>query len=249
MIILHGLLGMSDNWIQIAKQLADRYEIFIPDLRNHGLSPHSDEMNFDIMCEDIHEFLNDYVHEKTILLGHSMGGKIAMMFADRFLDLIEKLIIIDISPLDYSHRDMSALKANHLLILNFMDKFKIHKMTNRQALKNEAANYFKDEFIVQLILKNVVKEESAYRWKVNVPSLLRNIRKLGKELKLSVNSSKTDALFLFGKESPYFSRDDYFSVKQYYPNAKLTVIPKTGHNIHIESRDELISSIISFLNS
>jgi esterase len=85
MIILHGLLGMSDNWIQIGKiNWPIDYEIFIPDLRNHGLSPHSDEMNFDIMCEDIHEFLNDYVHEKTILLGHSMGGKIAMMFADRF---------------------------------------------------------------------------------------------------------------------------------------------------------------------
>ena len=110
-IILHGLYGCSDNWVSIGKELSNTFQVFIPDIRNHGHSPHSHEHNYEVMKNDLLEFMNFHSIEKAILLGHSMGGKIAINFSLSYPERIKKLIILDIAPKTYSLND--NIKTNN----------------------------------------------------------------------------------------------------------------------------------------
>ena len=98
LIIIHGLFGMSDNWNSLGKKFAEHFRVHLIDLRNHGRSPHSALFNYDVMCNDILEYLNENQIQRPILLGHSLGGKVAMKFAFTHHELIEKIIVADIAP-------------------------------------------------------------------------------------------------------------------------------------------------------
>ncbi|RYX99620.1 alpha/beta fold hydrolase, partial [bacterium] len=110
-IILHGLFGSSDNWLTISKKLADRYSIYLLDVRNHGQSPHSDDHSYQAMVGDLSEFIRDNNIEKPIIIGHSMGGKIAMNFAVDHPEVPEKIVVVDIAPKMYQHENKSNLEA------------------------------------------------------------------------------------------------------------------------------------------
>ncbi len=111
LIVIHGLFGSSDNWLSISKKLAEEYSVYLPDIRNHGQSPHSSEHNYDLMVEDLVEFIKEHDIEKPILIGHSMGGKIAMNFAIDYPNMIEKIIIVDIAPKMYQHEHKQYIEA------------------------------------------------------------------------------------------------------------------------------------------
>ncbi len=101
LIILHGLFGMLDNWRTIARMLENKYQCILVDLRNHGRSSHDDEMNYQVMAQDVLQLMNDLHIKHAILLGHSMGGKVAMQFALTYPEMVEKLIVVDIAPKKY----------------------------------------------------------------------------------------------------------------------------------------------------
>src|SRR6056297_2160607 len=101
LIILHGLYGASDNWISIARELAENFEVYIPDQRNHGDSPHDDRHDYECMRDDLKQFMDEQQIDKAILLGHSMGGKTAMYFATAYPDRVESLVVLDIAPVSY----------------------------------------------------------------------------------------------------------------------------------------------------
>ena len=104
-IILHGLFGLSDNWVTHAKRIAEKFSVYLPDLRNHGQSPHSPTFNYAAMADDLYEFIDEHKLKNPVIIGHSMGGKVAMWFALEYPDLLEKLIVVDISPAKYADRD------------------------------------------------------------------------------------------------------------------------------------------------
>ena len=118
LIFIHGFLGMSDNWITIAKAFSETHKVYLPDMRNHGQSPHSNEHNYTVMSSDIKEFMSDHKITKATFIGHSMGGKLVMNFAGTFPDLIESIIIIDISPRSYlNDKGLFEKATDHFWIL------------------------------------------------------------------------------------------------------------------------------------
>ncbi len=140
LIITHGLFGMSDNWIPVAKKLAEHFKVYLPDMRNHGRSPHSEIHTYKAMSNDLFEFIEDKNIEKAIFVGHSMGGKTVLQFAEKFPERVKKMIIIDISPAEYIPSDEFFKRAlNHKLFLEKLKTLnhyglKIHRFEKK---KNE----------------------------------------------------------------------------------------------------------------
>lgn len=248
-LFLHGMLGMSDNWITIGKVFADRYKVYLPDMRNHGLSPHHKKHNFQVMSDDLLEFLNDKKIDKAIIIGHSMGGKVAMQFAVNHPEKIDKLVIVDISPREYFFDKFEHKRLiDHKGILDFMDEIDISKIENRQGLNEVINNRFQNEFILQLLQKNLIKNSvKGYKWKLNIHSLIHNYSELSKEIRINQRKFTFKSLFLFGNKSPYFLQDDYTLIKDKIPNTKIVIIKNAGHLIHIDQKDELINEVKEFL--
>ena len=175
LVILHGLYGSSDNWISIARKLEERFTIFIPDLRNHGQSPHASTHTYQDMVGDLYLFFKDQSINQATILGHSMGGKLAMMFAAEYPELITDLIIADIAPINYNSGNKPFKTVlQHELILGLMEELNLVAVTSRKEIDYFLAEKLKDSTLRQFILKNIHRNKDGYfEWKINVPVLKR----------------------------------------------------------------------------
>lgn len=249
-IITHGLFGMSDNWIPIAKKLAEKYKIYVPDMRNHGNSPHSDIHTYEAMSRDLFEFIEDKNIEKAIFIGHSMGGKTVLQFAEKFPERVKKMIIVDISPALYIPTNEFFKKAlNHKLLLENLKNINLNTFKNRAELTAFVNKNFKNPFLIHLILKNVKKEKSGFVWKININAFYDNLSEMRRKIKLSENVKNIETLFIFGSNSPYFRGKDKEYIKTHLPKSEIKIIPGAGHLIHIEKEDYLTNIIKSFTKS
>ncbi|MCD4792220.1 MAG: alpha/beta fold hydrolase [Bacteroidales bacterium] len=249
LIFIHGFLGMSDNWIPVGKSFSKTHKVYLLDIRNHGQSPHSEEHNYNAMRSDIKEFMSYHKITKATLIGHSMGGKLVMNFACIFPDLVESIIVIDISPRSYlNNKNISGKALNHKELLNFMKNFDIKNIKDRKEVFSASNKKFGDEFINQMIQKNIKRNsDKSFSWKLNLEVLIDNIEHIAGKIEISEKSDKIKSLFIFGKESLYFSEKDYNSVKDNFPDSDVKVIKKSGHNIHIDNKERLIEEIKQFL--
>lgn len=249
LIFIHGFLGMSDNWIPVGKSLSNIHKVYIPDIRNHGQSPHSKEHNYNVMSSDIKEFMLYHKITKATLIGHSMGGKLVMNFAGIFPGLVESIIVIDISPRSYLNDKKKSEKVfDHKELLHFMKDFDIKNIKVRKEVYSASNKKFGDEFINQIIQKNIKRNsDKSFSWKLNLNVLIDNIEHIADRIEISGKSDKIKSLFIFGNESPYFSEKDYKSVKDNFPDSYVKVIKKSGHNIHIDNKERLIEEIKQFL--
>ena len=162
-IILHGLFGTLDNWQTIAKQLAEHYMVYIIDQRNHGKSPHSDDFSYEIMAEDLKEFMfRHHIYEATII-GHSMGGKVAMRFALDYPDMVSKLVVVDITPKRY--------KGEHETIFEAMFDLDLKNLIHRKEIDEQLKSRIPNDGVRLFLMKNLAREKTGgYRWKMNFQS-------------------------------------------------------------------------------
>ena len=178
LIILHGLYGSSDNWVSVGKRLEGFYSVILPDLRNHGQSPHSPVHNYESMALDIKELVTELNLDKIFLAGHSMGGKCAMVFSALFGEMLSGLLVADISPFADALRIEGAAKE-HLGILNAMNLIDLNKYARREDVDNALATSIIHNATREFILKNLRrKTEGGYAWKINIESLLANINEI-----------------------------------------------------------------------
>ena len=236
-IILHGLWGASENWLTIAKKIRNNYHIIIPDIRNHGRSPHSPEMNYNIMAEDVAILISSLRNksEKIDVIGHSMGGKIALKLKLLYPEIINKCIIIDIAPVTYALNDM------HMTLSNFCC-LSLDNITNRQELKEFINTKFKDEKEIQLILKNISHINGKFLWKIDGQSILNNLN----NIRSWEDSFPTkDTTYIKGENSDYVSKQ---IIKKLYLTNVIT-IPNAGHIIHIDNPSILTRYINSILSN
>ncbi len=242
-IILHGLFGTLDNWQTIAKKFAANHTVFILDQRNHGNSPHSDAFNYSILTEDLYQFMTDHWIYNAIIIGHSMGGKVAMQFAMNYPDMVEKLIVIDVAPVQY--------KRGHDAVFNALDAINLDTLQNRKEaeliLNDKLDN---DTGTVQFLLKNLSRDahNSKYEWKMNYEVLKLKYEEVIKPI-LFDQPFEAPTLFVKGAKSDYILDEYWEYIKKGFPNAQLISIADAGHWVHADKPAELLIEIDTFIES
>ncbi len=251
LVIIHGLYGSSDNWLNIGKRLAEKYTVYMVDQRNHGRSPFSDVHTYDSMKEDINAFFEQHKLEKATILGHSMGGKTAMWFAADYPEKVEKLVIADIAPKNYMLLKEDSQFYLHQNILLAMQDIDFTKIKIRNDVEERLAEKIDDLRIRQFLLKNVAKDKRTklYKWRVNVDVLYDNLD----EIVSGVNKSWLDdripitsypVIFIRGMKSRYILPEDETLIKEIYPDATLVNIPNAGHWLHAEQPEKFMKAVL-----
>jgi len=243
LIILHGLFGISDNWSTFGKTLQEKYHVYIPDMRNHGRSSHSPVFDFPSMTEDISGLIEDLGLYKPILIGHSLGGKVAMMVALNNPDLLDKLIIVDASPRKY------ARITEHLQLLNAMLSTDLSIAHSRSDVENQLKDKIKNQRLRQFILKNIYwKANDKLDWRLNLAVLNANLPLMFGGLE-SASVFTKPALFIRGGLSNYLMEDDIELIRKYFPEAIIHTIASAGHWVHADAPEEFLTVVMDFLNT
>ena len=239
-IIIHGFLGMSDNWKTLGLPFAQLgFQIHLLDMRNHGKSFHSDEFNYEIMVEDVKAYIDFHNLQNITLLGHSMGGKIAMLFATIYSDLVEKLIIADIGPKYYAPHHQSILAA-----LNAVD---FSKKPSRSEVDEIISKYISDFGTKQFLLKNLYWETPGQLgFRFNLPVFNEKISEIGTALPFKNHFDKP-VLFLRGDKSNYILDSDFETILHHFPLAIIKKIPNAGHWLHAENPSAFYSEVEKFV--
>ncbi len=242
LIILHGLFGQSDNWNTLAKNFAEQnFRVFTVDQRNHGLSPHSAVWNYEVMADDLHEFILEHNLHQPIILGHSMGGKTAMFFEWKYAHVTSKIIIVDISPRAYGPHHSDVLKA-----LNAVD-FSVTK--TRKEAEAKLSEYISDLGTKQFLLKNIYwkdAENNIMDWRFNLKVIGDQIEVVG--IEVPVFKSDVSCLVISGERSNYISEKDLEDFDLRFTNYTLQTIAGAGHWVHAEKPKEFFDVVMEFLN-
>jgi len=240
MVILHGVFGTSDNLQTLGKQLAEKYQVYLVDQRNHGASPHSEEFSYEAMAEDLHHFIQKQQLENPIILGHSMGGKVAMFYATQYPEEFDKLIVVDIAP--------KAYPVHHQQILEALSAVKIDEISSRKEAEEQIKPIIAEPGVRQFLLKNLKRSDDnkGFAWKLNLPVIREKIENIGK----AVDDSKAiekDVLFISGAKSNYIKKGDEDLIHKIFPSAKIVTIEDAGHWVHAEQPKRLLEEVLSFL--
>ena len=236
-MILHGLFGFSDNWQTHAKKLSEYYRVILVDLRNHGRSEWSDDFSYDLMADDVHELIHELKLEDLILVGHSMGGKVAMRLAQKYEDSIEKLVVVDIGMKEYP--------MHHEHILAGIHSVEVHNITSRRQAEKDLSEYIDSNGIRQFLLKNLYwVEKDKIAWRMNVPVLEKEMPNILASLP-SVEVM-TPTLFIRGELSNYILDEDVSLLEENFPDSEVATIENAGHWVHAESPDEFIETLLGF---
>lgn len=237
-IILHGLFGSSDNWLSIARVLGESHTVYSIDQRNHGQSEHSDYFSYEIMAEDLREFILEHNIQNPIIIGHSMGGKVAMQFAVDHADIMKKLIVVDIAPKIYP--------VHHDTILEGLNSINMQTLTSRNEADEQLAKYVPDMGTRQFLLKNIARTAEGFAWKINLPVIETGIEQIGVGLEPNAHYDG-ETLFIRGKNSNYIKDEDEVTLKHYFPNSELVTIENAGHWVHAEQPETFLAAIKAFV--
>ena len=240
LLILHGFLGMSDNWKTLATQFATNFEVHTLDLRNHGRSLQSEEFSYEVMVQDVFEYCQANNLTKIFIIGHSMGGKVAMLLATRHPELVSKLIVADIGPKFYPQHHQDILAG-----LNAVD-FSIKP--SRADVEEIMKRFIPDFGTRQFLMKNLYwQEPGQLAFRFNLAVFNYKIDEIGVPLPEELVHYKP-TLFIRGGKSKYILDSDLENIKKHFPNATIETIPNTGHWLHAENPAEFYQIVTSFLN-
>lgn len=242
LIILHGLFGTSDNWVTIARKLGENFRVLTPDLRNHGHSPHSPVFDFPALEDDLLEFIETHELEHPVLVGHSLGGKTAMLFALHQPERVSKLVVVDISPRRYPRN------SEHESLIRAMQAVDLPAARNRGDVEKSLAQSVKSTRILQFLMKNTYRDENGkIGWRLNLKALGDNLQSVFEEVDVP---GKYDgpALFIRGALSPYITDEDIPLIKMKFPGAAIRTVPNASHWVHADAPGEFYEILRSFLS-
>lgn len=237
MMILHGLFGSSDNWQTHAKKLAEYYRVILVDMRNHGHSEWSEEFSYELMVQDVHELCVDLKLEKLTLVGHSMGGKVAMRFAQLHESLLEKLIVVDMGTKQYP--------MHHQHILAGIHSVDLASITARSQAEVTMREYIDSEGTLQFLLKNLYwKEKGKLAWRMNTDVLEREMTEI--LAPLPEGEVRIPTLFIRGELSNYILDEDFELLEDQFLDSEFVTIRGAGHWVHAEAPDQFLDALLSF---
>ena len=240
LVILHGLFGNSDNWLPSAKQLAGDYRVYLPDMRNHGKSPHDPVFNLASMVEDIYEFITDLGIRKISLIGHSMGGLVAMNFAFEYTHRVQRMAIIDIAP--------RAYPVMHENILNHLQNIDLRKIKNRHDADIQLADHISSRRVRQFLLKNLYRQDDGrFAWRLNLPVIAEQLSEIRKGI-LHPQRITVPVLFIRGELSDYLQEEDIARISDLFSDYKIETIDRASHWVHSDAPQQLNESLRHFFS-
>jgi esterase len=252
-VILHGLYGSSDNWYTIGRALADQYEVFIPDQRNHGNSPHLPDHDYNVLSEDLNNFFIQHSLNRAVILGHSMGGKTALAFGLKHPEKVEKMIVVDISPFGYDEKSAPEV-ISHEQIMRSLMTIQPESLKGRQDADNKLHKHIRSEPVRQFLLKNLKRNsEGVFYWAMNLPVLQQHLADIYATIMPSQQTRPRDIpdfplMFIKGKNSGYLRKEEFDQIRHFFPHAELAEIAGAGHWVHAEQPEEFLKRIRNFIS-
>ncbi len=248
LVILHGLLGSSRNWQTAGGDLTASHHVLALDLRNHGRSPHADDMGYAAMVGDVLGWLDARGLRRTALMGHSMGGKVAMALACRHAERVGRLVVVDIAPKDY-------LSAAHRAEFATMNELDLRSLQSRAEAEMRFEGRVGDWAMRKFLATNLERVPeaaaraggAAWRWMINLPAITAALPELERSPLRADERFGGDALVVTGAKSDYVGPADWAAVADHFPRARLEVIAGSGHNPHMEKRAEFVRVVRDFL--
>jgi len=235
LILLHGLLGSSRNWLTAGRDLAQRWHVLALDARNHGKSAHDPAMNYEVLAADVADWMRSRDLAKAALMGHSMGGKTAMLLACRRPELVERLIVVDIAPKDYAW----AAHRAEFAAMNELDLSSLSSRTEAELrFEGRVPNLGMRKFLTTNLERN---ESGGWRWIVDLPVLTQALPVLERNSLTPADRYPGPALFIAGGKSAYVQPGDHAAIRAHFPAARIEVIPEAGHNPHMETREQFVN--------
>ncbi|MBX2971897.1 MAG: alpha/beta fold hydrolase [Flavobacteriales bacterium] len=240
-VILHGLFGTSDNWGSIGRELAEPtdpgappLDVFLVDLRDHGRSPHTDTISYPTMAADVHALIAKLGLRDVVLVGHSMGGKTAMAFAQHWPELLKRLVVIDIGPAEHQNNQAHIVEALRTADLS--------PGRTRKEVEAHIGTLVKEPGVVQFLMKNLywlTAEQLA--WRMNVPLLDRELPAI--LAAIGPEKVRVPTVFVRGGQSDYILREDIPAIREQFTNSTIDTVPYAGHWVHVQAPDEVIAII------
>lgn len=240
-IILHGLFGISDNWVSYARRIAmEGFEVFVVDQRNHGQSPQSDNFNYLALTDDLFDFIDEHEIDNPILIGHSLGGKVAMRFALENPHLVKKLIVVDITLKAYGPRE------HHQKIIDAMKAVDFSTVESRSDVENQLLESIPELRIRQFIMKNLHrKEKNNFEWRIYLTGLENNLDEMFDGIDTTTKFEKP-TLFIKGGASDYILLEDFDQIRYNFPNAEIITIEGASHWVHVEAMERFYQLTMGF---
>ncbi|HKB89858.1 MAG TPA: alpha/beta fold hydrolase [Opitutaceae bacterium] len=239
LVVLHGLLGSSRNWQSAGKDLTARYHVFALDLRNHGISPHAEESGYEDLMGDVLGWMDARGLERVSLMGHSMGGKTAMLLACRHPERVERLFVVDIAPKTY-------LSRAHRAEFAAMHELNLSSLQSRAEAELRMEARVSDWAMRKFLTTNLERTEGgSWRWMVNLPVLTEHLAELEANPLKSEDRYEGPTLFVIGGKSRYVQLEDHATIRQHFPKAKIEMIVESGHNPHMEAREKFVRIVTS----
>ena len=241
LVILHGLLGSLDNWVTVSKYLAKKYKVYVIDLPNHGKSYHTKHFSYKNMANDLDSFFVEHGLTKFSLLGHSMGGKLALKYVDMFQNKIDKLILVDIANQNYeSTRFNNVFDAIFSISLNNLKSRKDADSIVSEIIKNAGERHF--------VLKNLKRTGQGFEWSPNINLLYSNLSAISSKISLN-NKVKKSTLLILGENSNYFTDQDKNDLSNEFEKYLIKSVKNSGHWVHAENPKDFILVLEAFLGS
>lgn len=239
LLVMHGLFGMSDNWGSFGREFGEKMPIHLIDLRNHGQSFHDDDMSLPAMVNDLEAYIQHHGLQEVDILGHSLGGKVAMQYAITKPTGIRKLIVVDIAP--------KAYPPHHQKILEALTAVKIEELHNRKEVEEQLRQYLSETGVIQFLLKNVyIKEDRTLGWRFNLKTLTEKYTEF---ITVGVESGvyQGETLFLAGEKSNYILPEDYPMIKEMFPDSSVERVPNAGHWVQAENPKVFNEKVAQFI--
>jgi len=242
LLILHGFLGMSDNWKTLGKQYAENgFQVHLIDQRNHGRSFHSPAFDYNFLAKDLKHYMEHLKMDSAAILGHSMGGKTAMQFAVTHPDAVHKLLVADIAPKYYP--------PHHQQIMEALKTLDLAQLKSRSEADQKLAESLSDFGVRQFLLKNLYwVDKGILGFRANLDVLQDRMEEIGENIS-GTATFKGSTLFLKGSHSEYIHENDVSSINKHFPNAHIITIANAGHWLHAENPNDFFDRSLKFLNS
>lgn len=239
LLVLHGLFGSRDNWHTVATRLSDARHVVTVDLPNHGDSPHADSFDYDVMAQAVGDTAERLGLRQFDLLGHSMGGKAAMRYAQRYPTRVSSLVVADIAPVDYpSH--------SHADIIAGMRGVRLEDVSSRRDADAQMAEHIPNRAIRSFLLKNLVRSDGRYSWRLNIDAIESNYREI-RGYPADGEPYDGPSLFIAGERSDYIGGREREAIAAEFPAAEVETISGAGHWLHAERQDEFVHLVRGFL--